>query len=159
MALLEKVDVDWLNRQPVYLQFAHGHGGHHKTRREDFVAMLCVTGQIALVDGVLKHAGRVPDTISLDEAQQSARVCAINLITQLNAACNGDLERVVRCVKLGGFVACDSSFVDHPKVINGASDLMAAVFGDKVPHARFAVGASSLPLGASVEVDAVFEIR
>ncbi len=121
--------------------------------------LVFLAGQIALVDGVLKHAGRVPDTISLDEAQQSARVCAINLITQLNAACNGDLERVVRCVKLGGFVACDSSFVDHPKVINGASDLMAAVFGDKAPHARFAVGASSLPLGASVEVDAVFEIR
>ncbi|MDA0368443.1 MAG: RidA family protein [Proteobacteria bacterium] len=121
--------------------------------------LVFLAGQIALVDGVLKHAGRVPDAISLDEAQRSARVCAINLITQLNAACNGDLERVVRCVKLGGFVACDSSFVDHPKVINGASDLMAAVFGDKAPHARFAVGASSLPLGASVEVDAVFEVR
>ncbi len=86
-------------------------------------------------------------------------MCAINLITQLNAACNGDLERVVRCVKLSGFVACDPSFTDHPKVINGASDLMAAVFADKAAHARFAVGAPSLPLGASVEVDAVFEIR
>jgi len=121
--------------------------------------LVFLAGQIALVGGVLNHVGRVPDAISLDEARQSARICAINLITQLNAACNGDLERVVRCVKLGGFVACDAAFVDHPKVINGASDLMAEVFGDKAPHARFAVGAPSLPLGASVEVDAVFEIR
>jgi len=121
--------------------------------------LVFLAGQIALVDGVLQHPGRVPDVVSLDQAQQSARLCAINLIAQLNAACNGDLERVVRCVKLGGFVACDPAFTDHPRVINGASDLMAAVFGDKAAHARFAVGAPSLPLGASVEVDAVFEIR
>jgi enamine deaminase RidA (YjgF/YER057c/UK114 family) len=121
--------------------------------------LVFLAGQIALVDGVLQHPGRVPDVVSLDQAQQSARLCAINLIAQLNAACNGDLERVVQCVKLGGFVACDPAFTDHPKVINGASDLMAAVFGDKAAHARFAVGAPSLPLGASVEVDAVFEIR
>ena len=121
--------------------------------------LVFLAGQIALVDGVLQHAGRVPDTVSLEDAQDCARLCAINLITQLNAACNGDLERVVRCVKLSGFVACDSSFTDHPKVINGASDLMASVFAEKAAHARFAVGAPSLPLGASVEVDAVFEIR
>ncbi|MEQ8249513.1 MAG: RidA family protein [Alphaproteobacteria bacterium] len=121
--------------------------------------LVFLAGQIALVDGTLQFPGRVPDVVSLDQAQKSARLCAINLITQLNAACNGDLDRVVRCVKLGGFVACDPGFTDHPKVINGASDLMAAVFGDKAAHARFAVGAPSLPLGASVEVDAVFEIR
>jgi enamine deaminase RidA (YjgF/YER057c/UK114 family) len=121
--------------------------------------LVFLAGQIALVDGTLQYPGRVPDTVTLEEAQDCARLCAINLITQLNAACNGDLERVVRCVKLGGFVACDPSFTDHPKVINGASDLIAAVFADKAAHARFAVGAPSLPLGASVEIDAVFEIR
>jgi enamine deaminase RidA (YjgF/YER057c/UK114 family) len=121
--------------------------------------LVFLAGQIALVDGALQYPGRVPDTVSLEDAQDCARLCAINLITQLNAACYGDLERVVRCVKLSGFVACDPSFTDHPKVINGASDLMAAVFADKAAHARFAVGAPSLPLGASVEVDAVFEIR
>jgi enamine deaminase RidA (YjgF/YER057c/UK114 family) len=121
--------------------------------------LVFLAGQIALVDGTLQYPGRVPDTVTLEEAQDCARLCAINLITQVNAACNGDLERVVRCVKLGGFVACDPSFTDHPKVINGASDLIAAVFADKAAHARFAVGAPSLPLGASVEIDAVFEIR
>lgn len=121
--------------------------------------LVFLAGQIALVDGTLQYPGRVPDTVTLEEAQDCARLCAINLITQINAACNGDLERVVRCVKLGGFVACDPSFTDHPKVINGASDLIAAVFADKAAHARFAVGAPSLPLGASVEIDAVFEIR
>lgn len=121
--------------------------------------LVFLAGQIALVDGELQYAGRVPDTVSLEDAQDCARLCAINLITQLNAACNDDLERVVRCVKLGGFVACDPSFTDHPKVINGASDLMASVFAERAAHARFAVGAQSLPLGASVEVDAVFEIR
>jgi enamine deaminase RidA (YjgF/YER057c/UK114 family) len=121
--------------------------------------LVFLAGQIALVDGVLQHAGRVPDTVSLEDAQDCARLCAINLITQLNAACNGDLERVVRCVKLSGLPWDDPSFTDHPKVINGASDLMASVFAEKAAHARFAVGAPSLPLGASVEVDAVFEIR
>ncbi len=121
--------------------------------------LVFLAGQIALVDGQLKFAGRVPDEVSLEDAQKAARLCAINLITQLNAACGGELERVVRCVKLGGFVACDPAFTDHPKVINGASDLMAAVFAERAPHARFAVGAPSLPLGASVEVDAIFEIR
>lgn len=121
--------------------------------------LVFMAGQIALVDGELKYPGRVPDQVSLEDAQEAARLCAINLLTQLRAACGGDLERVERCVKLGGFVACDPTFVDHPKVINGASDLMAAALGDRAPHARFAVGAPSLPLGASVEVDAVFEIR
>lgn len=121
--------------------------------------LVFLAGQIALVAGELKYKGRVPDGVSLEEAHQSARLCAINLLTQLSAACGGDLERVVRCVKLGGFVACDATFTDHPKVINGASDLMAEVFVDRAPHARFAVGAPSLPLGASVEVDAIFEIR
>jgi enamine deaminase RidA (YjgF/YER057c/UK114 family) len=82
----------------------------------------------------------------------------LNLLAQAKAACGGDLGRVARCVKLGGFVACTPDFADHPKVVNGASDLMAAALGDAGRHARFAVGAPSLPLGAAVEVEAIFEL-
>ncbi len=96
--------------------------------------------------------------MSLEDAQESARLCAINIIAIVKDACGGDLGRVIQCVKLGGFVNCAADFTDHPKVVNGASDLMVAVFGDRGRHARFAVGAPSLPLGFSVEVDAVFEI-
>ncbi|MCB2098122.1 MAG: RidA family protein, partial [Parvularculaceae bacterium] len=88
----------------------------------------------------------------------AAKACAVNLIAQMNAALDGDLERVRRIVKLTGFVNCAPDFTDQPKVINGASDLMVAVFGDKGRHARAAVGAPSLPLGAAVEVDAIVEI-
>ncbi len=120
--------------------------------------LVFLAGQVALVEGDLKFAGRVGRDVSLGDAQQSARLCAINLITQLRTACGGDLDRVVRCVKVGGFVACSEDYADQPKVINGASDVLVEVFGDKGRHARFAVGAPALPLGASVEVDAVFEI-
>jgi enamine deaminase RidA (YjgF/YER057c/UK114 family) len=88
----------------------------------------------------------------------AARACAINLIAQMKSALNGDLDRVRRIVKLTGFVNCTPDFTDHPKVVNGASDLMVAVFGDAGRHARAAVGAPSLPLGAAVEIDAVVEI-
>lgn len=120
--------------------------------------LVFLAGQIALVDGELKLPGVVGGKLTIEDGQQSARLCAINLVAQLKGACGGDLDRVVRCVKLGGFVNSPTGFTDQPKVINGASDLMAEVFGDKAPHARFAVGAPGLPLGASVEVDAVFEI-
>ena len=87
-----------------------------------------------------------------------ARVCALNILAQAAAACGGDLDRVARCLKLGGFVNCGPDFNDHPKAINGASELMLQVFGDNGKHARFAVGAPSLPLGSAVEVEAVFEL-
>ena len=87
-----------------------------------------------------------------------SRICAINIIAQLKAACGGDLDRVARIVKLGGFVNSTPEFTDQPKVINGASDLMAEVFGDKGKHARAAVSAAALPLGVAVEVEAVVEI-
>lgn len=121
--------------------------------------LVFLAGQIALVDGKLKHPGSVPSQVSMNEAQESARICAINLLAQLRSACNSELDRVTRIVKLGGFVACDSSFFDHPKVINGASELFASVFEERATHARYAVGAPSLPLGASVEVDAIVEIQ
>ena len=96
--------------------------------------------------------------MSLEDGVAAARVCGLNLIAQLKAACGGDLSRVKRVVKLGGFVNSAPTFFDQPKVINGASDLMVEVFGEAGKHSRAAVGSPSLPLGVAVEVDGVFEI-
>ncbi len=117
-----------------------------------------VSGQVTVSDGELKFIGKLGDDYGVDEGYQAARLCGLNIIAQLKAACGGDLDRVVRCVKLGGFVNSIADFGDQPKVINGASDLMVEVFQDKGKHARFAVGAVSLPFGIAVEVDAIFEI-
>ncbi len=117
-----------------------------------------LSGQVPIEDGVLKYLGKVGAEISLEDAQQAAKLCAINLIAQLKAACDGDLERIKRIVRLGGFVNSTPGFTDQPKVINGASDLMVAVFGDAGKHARTAVSAGALPLGVAVEVDAIAEI-
>lgn len=120
--------------------------------------LLFCAGQIPLLNGEIRHQGIVGQDVSVDEAVNAARLCALNLIAQAKVACDGDLDRVVRVVKLTGFVAADAHFTDHPKVINGASDLMVEVFGDAGRHARAAVGAPSLPRGAPVEVEAVFEV-
>ena len=116
-----------------------------------------VSGQVSVdADGGVK--GVVGEAVSLDEAQRAARMCGLNLIAQFKAACEGDLERVRRVVKLGGFVQAGPDFFDIPKVINGCSDLMVAVFGDAGRHARSAVGVYRLPLDFAVEVDAIIEI-
>ena len=120
--------------------------------------LVYVSGQVPLWQGKLKFVGTVGDDLSLDDGYQAARLCGINLIAQMHVACDGDLDRIKQVVKLGGFVNATPDFKDHPKVINGASDLMAEVFGDAGKHARFAVGAVSLPLGVAVEVDGIFEI-
>ncbi len=117
-----------------------------------------VAGQVTVWNGEFKYIGRLGQEFSVDEGYQAARLCGLNIIAQLKAACGGDLDRVVRCVKLGAFVNSTPEFTDQPKVVNGASDLMAEVFEDKGKHARFAVGAAVLPLGVAVEVDAIFEI-
>ena len=118
-----------------------------------------VSGQVPFENGEIRVRGRLGDDVSLEQGQAAARVCALNILSQVRAALDGDLARVVRCLKLGGFVACTPEFRDHPKVINGASDLMVLALGDAGRHARFAVGAASLPLGVPVEVDAIFEVR
>lgn len=116
-----------------------------------------ISGQISIgSDGLV--AGVVGKDIDLEAAQAAARLCAINLITQMKAACGGDLSKVRKVVKLGGFVNADPSFTDIPKVINGTSDLIGDVFGEAGRHARSAVGVAVLPLGAAVEVDAVVEV-
>jgi enamine deaminase RidA (YjgF/YER057c/UK114 family) len=120
--------------------------------------MVFVSGQVPLVDGAFKFQGKVGAEFSVEDGQEAARICAINIVAQLKAACGGDLDRVQRIVKLGGFVNSTPEFTDQPKVINGASDLMVAVFGDKGKHTRAAVSAGSLPLGVAVEIDAIAEI-
>ena len=116
-----------------------------------------ISGQISIAaDGGIK--GTVGVDVDLETAQTAARLCGVNLLAQMKAACDGDLERIVRVVKLGGFVQAGPDFIDIPKVINGCSDLMVEVFGDRGRHARSAVGVYKLPLGFAVEVDAVVEI-
>ena len=120
--------------------------------------LVFVAGQITLWNGEVRHRGRLGDNMSVDEGYVAARMCGLNLIAQVREACGGNLDRVSRVVRLGGFVQSTANFIDHPKVINGASDLMVEVFGGSGRHARAAVGTISLPLGVSVEVDGLFEI-
>ena len=120
--------------------------------------LVFVSGQVPIKDGKFLFQGKLGAAVSLEDGQSAAKLCAINIIAQLKAACDGDLDRVKRIVKLGGFVNSTPDFTDQPKVVNGASDLMVAVFGDKGKHARAAVSAGSLPMGVAVEVDAVAEI-
>ena len=120
--------------------------------------LIFVSGQVTVWNGELRFIGKVGADLSLEDGIEAARLCALNLIAQARDAAGGDLDRIKRVVKLGGFVNAGPDFTDHPKVINGASDLMVEVFGEAGKHARFAVGAGSLPLGVAVEIDGVFEL-
>lgn len=117
---------------------------------------LYVSGQVSVLDGELIR-GRLGETMALAAGQEAARACAINLIAQCKAAL-GELSRIQRVVKLGGFVNAAPDFVEIPQVINGCSDLMVDVFGEIGRHARSAVACPTLPLGVAVEVDGVFEV-
>lgn len=116
-----------------------------------------VSGQLPFIDGVLVK-GRLGDNVSVGEGYDAGRACGLMILAQLRAAL-GSLDRVERVVKLGAFVSSTGDFTDQPKVANGASELMAAVFGDAGKHARSAVGVPALPLGAAVEVDAIVAVR
>ena len=120
--------------------------------------LIFVSGQVPFVDGKLEATGTVGKDASVEEAQGQAKICAINLIAQVKVACDGDLDRVVKVVKLGAFVASAKDFFNQPVVVNAASDLMVQAFGEKGRHARFAVGTNALPLNCLVEIDGVFEI-
>ena len=120
--------------------------------------MVYVSGQVSLDDSG-RICGKLGDDFSIEQGQTAAKACAINLIAQLKAATDGNLDRLVRVVKLGGFVNSTPDFKDHPQVVNGASDFMVEVFGDAGRHARAAVGSSSLPLGVAVEIEGVFQIK
>ncbi len=121
--------------------------------------LVFLSGQLPLLDGKLVATGLLGRDLDLEEAVKAARQCAVNLIAQVKTACDGDLDRVVQCVRLGGFVASTPDFTDHPQVVNGASELIGEVFGEAGLHARAAVGVAALPLNACVEVDGIFAIR
>src|SRR5262245_61340004 len=121
-------------------------------------SVLLVSGQICFgSDGKLVAKGKLGSTVSIENGQKAARACAINLLAQVKVAL-GDLDRVVRVVRLGGFINSEPTFLDGPKVMNGASNLMVEVFSDKGRHARTTVGVAALPLDAAVEVEGLFEV-
>ncbi|MFK7901817.1 MAG: RidA family protein [Nitratireductor sp.] len=120
---------------------------------------LFISGQLPLKKGVLVGKGLLGKDISVEDAQIAARQCAINILSQVKLACAGDWERITNCIRLGGFVASTPDFYDHPVVLNGASDFMGEVLGEKGIHVRAAVGVASLPLNACVEIEAVFGIK
>jgi enamine deaminase RidA (YjgF/YER057c/UK114 family) len=120
--------------------------------------LVFVSGQITFVQGKVQFVGKVGADLSTARGQEAARVCGLNIIAQLKAACAGDLDRVVRIIKLGGFINSAPQFMEQPAVMNGASDLMVDVFGDKGRHTRTGVSAVALPFGAACQIDAVVEI-
>ena len=118
-----------------------------------------ISGQGTFKDGKLQFIGKLGREFTIEEGQQAARLCAVNVLAQLRKACGGDLDRVVRVLRVGGFVNSMPDFTQQPKVINGASDLFVEAFGEAGRHARTAVGVPVLPDDIAVEVDAIFEIR
>lgn len=121
--------------------------------------LVFISGQVTLGPKGLEYVGAVGADISIEDGKAAARLCAINVIAQLRNALDGDLDRVVRCVKVTGFVNAVPGFTQHPEVVNGASDLFVEVFGDAGRHARAAVGSGSLPRNVAVEVEAIFEVE
>lgn len=120
---------------------------------------LFVSGQLPMRDGKPQFIGKVGREFTLEQGQECAKLCAINILAHVGLALKGDFSRIVKLIRLGVFVNAPDDFTDHPKVANGASDLMVGLFGEAGKHARFAVGVSGLPFGVAVEVDATFEIR
>lgn len=121
--------------------------------------LLFIAGQIPTADGQDKFVGKVGRDLTVEEGQSAARLCALNMLSQLRTALGGSFERLVGCVRLGGFVNCDPEFGQQPQVINGASDLIVQALGESGRHTRFAVGANSLPRNVAVEIDGIFEIK
>jgi enamine deaminase RidA (YjgF/YER057c/UK114 family) len=120
--------------------------------------LVVVSGQLPLLDGKVAYTGKLGTSVSVEQGQAAARQCFINVLLQLRAACGGDLDRVRRVVRLGGFIACPPDFTQHATVMNGASDLAVAVFGDAGRHARTTIGVPCLPVDAAVEVEGLFQI-
>ena len=120
--------------------------------------LVVVSGQVTYQDGKLQYIGKLGREYGIEDGQKAARLCALNIIAHVKNACGGDLDKVKRCVRVGGFVNAVPDFTDQPKVVNGASDLIVQVFGEAGKHARAAVGVGSLPAGVAVEVEAMFEV-
>ena len=121
-------------------------------------SLLYVSGQLPIgVDGKMIK-GKIGKDLSLEQGQQASRLCVINILAQAKKAMNGNLDQVKNCIKITGFVNSTDNFIDQPKVINPASEILAKVFGDSGKHTRAAVSVNTLPLGAAVEIDAIFEV-
>jgi enamine deaminase RidA (YjgF/YER057c/UK114 family) len=118
-----------------------------------------MAGQVAREAGRMRYTGKLGRELGIEEGQAAARLCALNLLAQLKVACDGDLTRVQRCVRLSGFVNSAPDFFDHPKVINGASDFIVDVMGEAGRHARTALGVAALPMDSAVEIEAIFQLR
>ena len=121
--------------------------------------MLFISGQISIDENGQLIKGKVGKDLSTDDGYNAAKRCALSIVAQVKKACNNDLSKVKSCIKLTGFVNSTEDFTDQPKIINGASDLIASIFGEAGMHTRAAVSTNSLPLGVSVEVDAIFELN
>ena len=124
-----------------------------------FDKILYISGQAPIKEGSLIYKGKVGQDITEEEGIEAAKLCCVNIISALKSAINNDWEKLDGFIKLGGFVNCDSNFVNHPQIINGASDLLVNIFGEQGKHTRFAVGSNSLPMNISVEIDAVIKLR
>jgi enamine deaminase RidA (YjgF/YER057c/UK114 family) len=120
--------------------------------------LVYISGQIPIKAGRVCFVGKLGKDFAVAQGQEAARACALQVLALIRHACGGDLDKVARCVRLGGFINSTPEFTDQPQVMNGASDLIVSVFGERGRHARAAVGVTSLPLGVAVEVDAIFEI-
>jgi len=120
--------------------------------------LIFISGQLPIASDGTIVKGKIGKDLSLEDGQKASRLCVINILAQLKKALNGDLEQVKNCVKITGFVNSSNDFVDQPKVINPASEILSTALGEKGKHARAAVSTNSLPLGAAVEIDAIFEI-
>ncbi len=120
---------------------------------------LIVSGQLPMKDGKPQFVGKVGREFTIEEGQDCARLCGVNILAHVKNAVGGDWSRVVKLVRMGIFVNAPDDFTDHPKVANGVSDMMVALFGENGKHARAAVGVSGLPFGVAVEVEAIFEIK
>ena len=121
--------------------------------------LLFISGQISIDKNGELIKGKIGKDFNTDDGYEAAKRCALSIVAQVKKACNNDLSRIKSCIKLTGFVNSTEDFVEQPKVINGASDLITSIFGDAGMHTRAAVSANSLPLGVAVEVDAIFELK
>ncbi len=121
--------------------------------------LLYISGQISIDENGQLIKGKIGKDLNTEAGYEAAKRCALNIVAQVKKACDGDLSKIKSCVKLTGFVNSTDNFIEQPKVINGASDLIASIFGDVGMHTRAAVSVNSLPLGVSVEVDAIFELN
>ena len=121
--------------------------------------LLFISGQISITDSGDLIKGKVGQELTTQDGYEAAKRCGLSIVAQAKVACDGDLSKIKSCVKLTGFVNSTEDFIEQPKVINGASDLIASIFGDPGMHTRAAVSTNSLPLGVSVEVDAIFELN